>query len=1050
MSYRHLLLLLTGALGLAARGSVNATGSAGSAVGYMENRGQFIDQAGRPATYVGFLLHGLGFNVQLRNTGFSYDLSDSVSTVRQKDTSGFGEEDEITWTVRYHRLDLDFIGGNPAPQIIPEGPVGPVCNYYTYGTSEKGALGIRQYERVVYTNVYPGIDVAFTLTDGQSFKYDIIVHPEGDPADIRIRIQGADGTRVTEEGVVMGTRFGELVESIPACYWRLSDTNRPTTANFVEVAPDEFGIQCTEPRPAGAELVIDPVPELLWCSYFSMINANIDRLSAAVDSSEGRFAFAGTVWGQYFIATTGAHQGTYGGGQRDAFVGMVDPDSGTAWLTYFGGVEQDDGIALDVANNKIIVLGQTMSSSNIAFNSTTAFDGPVDGFLARFDLPTGMLELSHYIGGSETDYFNDMALHDTLVYVVGNTNSLSIEIAGVGADGTYNGGPRDGYICAFSTIDLSIHYGSYVGGSNEDSFAQVAWDGENGVYAFGSTTSADGIATPGAYMEELPYDTVKATFMLKFEPLGPRVWGSYYALPFPAYSTAEVEAMNGSVYLVGSYIQGAFDNMDLSEGPILLPTDSSSFMPSPAAVPVQSYYVHFTGEGFISGCSYLSGSIGFTLRDLSAREGRVYLLGNTYSPDMASCGAWDEEPEYYEGVVIRLSDDDLPDWISYFGGSSHDELHAVVSYGDRIYLIGATMSPGLATADAIQTTGDELGSFLFATFEDTCATGMVGAAGPITGGSEVCEGNVEVYSISVVPDALCYEWSVPVGAQILSGQGTESITVLFGSNSGWVRATARSACRAGQSAYLYVTVNVMEAILFAPQGTMLCPDVPSTAVVITDYPFVWNTGPVEDTIQVAEPGPYCVILSHPSGCTSNSDTLQFVNGPFLATSITSGDATPDGSTEVQYSAEYHFGSSYDWDVFGGDIVDTQYQHAYVFWNAQGNGWVAVSESAEGYCTSYDTLFVQVISTGIPGGRDLVRPIVHPVPADELLVIQAGNYEGNVLATVVDASGRVVRQGNLTFIGGRAILHVRELANGTYSLRMASDLFLYSVGLVVDH
>ena len=42
--------------------------------GFIENKGQIVDQDGKPNADVKFLFRGRGMNVQLRAHGFSYDL----------------------------------------------------------------------------------------------------------------------------------------------------------------------------------------------------------------------------------------------------------------------------------------------------------------------------------------------------------------------------------------------------------------------------------------------------------------------------------------------------------------------------------------------------------------------------------------------------------------------------------------------------------------------------------------------------------------------------------------------------------------------------------------------------------------------------------------------------------------------------------------------------------------------------------------------------------------------------------------------------------------
>jgi hypothetical protein len=77
----------------------------------------------------------------------------------------------------------------------------------------------------------------------------------------------------------------------------------------------------------------------------------------------------------------------------------------------------------------------------------------------------------------------------------------------------------------------------------------------------------------------------------------------------------------------------------------------------------------------------------------------------------------------------------------------------------------------------------------------------------LTGLSYATQGNTTTYSISSVNGATTYNWSVPAGWSILNGQGTNTITVLVGHNSGFVRVTPSNACASGSVRMKYVIVN---------------------------------------------------------------------------------------------------------------------------------------------------------------------------------------------------------------------------------------------------
>ncbi len=87
---------------------------------------------------------------------------------------------------------------------------------------------------------------------------------------------------------------------------------------------------------------------------------------------------------------------------------------------------------------------------------------------------------------------------------------------------------------------------------------------------------------------------------------------------------------------------------------------------------------------------------------------------------------------------------------------------------------------------------------------------VLGAAGPITGAGEVCQGaSEEIYSVEQVANAGGYTWAVPDGAEITSGQNTSIIMVSFSDTavSGDISVYAYDACSNGPAAVLPVEVH---------------------------------------------------------------------------------------------------------------------------------------------------------------------------------------------------------------------------------------------------
>lgn len=84
------------------------------------------------------------------------------------------------------------------------------------------------------------------------------------------------------------------------------------------------------------------------------------------------------------------------------------------------------------------------------------------------------------------------------------------------------------------------------------------------------------------------------------------------------------------------------------------------------------------------------------------------------------------------------------------------------------------------------------------------------AAGAISGTSPVCQGTTQVlYSVGTIGGATSYNWVLPSGAVINTGNGTNAISVNFGASavSGNITVNGVNACGSGTSSSYSVTVN---------------------------------------------------------------------------------------------------------------------------------------------------------------------------------------------------------------------------------------------------
>lgn len=213
--------------------------------------------------------------------------------------------------------------------------------------------------------------------------------------------------------------------------------------------------------------------------------------------------------------------------------------------------------------------------------------------------------------------------------------------------------------------------------------------------------------------------------------------------------------------------------------------------------------------------------------------------------------------------------------------------------------------------------------------------------GAITGPTTICSGTSGVqYSISSVPNATNYTWTVPSGASITAGQGTTNLTVTFGANSGTVSVTASNACGTSNATFTSVYVDPNPAVgpisnITGPTAicanqtnvTYVLPAVSNATTYNWTVPSAANitAGQGTNTVTVTfgnVSGNICVDASNSCGVSPSSCLTLTVspNAPSIPISI-SGNTTVCSGQVGNYSvAPVSNATSYNWSVPAGATV----------------------------------------------------------------------------------------------------------------------------------
>jgi gliding motility-associated-like protein len=206
---------------------------------------------------------------------------------------------------------------------------------------------------------------------------------------------------------------------------------------------------------------------------------------------------------------------------------------------------------------------------------------------------------------------------------------------------------------------------------------------------------------------------------------------------------------------------------------------------------------------------------------------------------------------------------------------------ATITAGAGSNNITASYGPGSSTGNVTVFGSNSCGNGVVSTLPRTVNNIPV-IPGSILGNPNVCQSTSGiVYSIAPVPGATGYSWSVPSGAGIVLGAGTNSITVDYGASSvsGNVSVYAINACGNGPTSSKAITVNVKPTkpvisasgnpTTFCEGGTVLLSGAPA------GYTYLWTPGgATTQNNVVSASGNYTVVVTNPAtGCSSIPSNL---------------------------------------------------------------------------------------------------------------------------------------------------------------------------------
>ncbi|MFN8424236.1 MAG: SBBP repeat-containing protein [Anaerolineae bacterium] len=599
------------------------------------------------------------------------------------------------------------------------------------GPRETWRRGLPAYGRLVYRDVWPGIDVVY---DGSvnRLKHTFIVHPGADPSAIRLRWDGARGLRVDAGGqLVVDTAAGPLTDEAPVA-WQVQEVGAARASVAVRYAlggdaPEADGATygfAVDAYDRSRTLVIDPA--MFVYVGFLGVAGNDRGLGIAVDADRN-------------VYLTGDLD-------QDAYVAKVSADGRQlVYLTVFAGDAYESGfdVAVDAAGAAYVTGATSTYDATFPVHrgpSVAYGGGSADAFVAKLSPDGGDAVYAGYLGGAGTDFAEGIAVDAAgNAYLTGIAASTEATFpVKIGPDVTQNG-RFDAFVTKLkaepfaANVRDNVVWSGFIGGAGDDvavmdwgiSSGHIAIDAAGNAYISGQTNSDETTFPDGDGVGALPgpdrtYNGDWDAFVVKVHADGAGFGYAGY-IGGAGYDEGKGMAVDaaGAAYLTGQ-TNSTEATFPVKVGPDLTfngMTDAYIAKVAPDGASLE-YCGYIGGDDDEQGAGVALGP-----------DGAIYVAGSVQSgentfpvtggPDLTfngPDGETDDAAFDADAFVGRLRSPvatgdprDSWDFLGYAGGADRDScLWLTVDGSGDAYIVGETIS-GLDTFPDGRPVGDRLG-----------------------------------------------------------------------------------------------------------------------------------------------------------------------------------------------------------------------------------------------------------------------------------------------------------------------------------------------------
>lgn len=225
---------------------------------FIENKGQFENDL--PAAKKAFnYCVDKGYQVFFYNNELCYRFTKQLKSkapifnIFENEEKREEREHKVKTELQY--IQVKWLNSNPDAVIVVENKQ---KTYYSYvvntGNKKPSTVMCDGYSKLIYKDLYPGIDVEYVFHPETGLKYNLLIHPGADISKVQMQYVGAADISIKNENIHIPSLAGTIIDHAPVTFYAAN--NKKINSSFtIRNNIVSFNVQAYN---STQEIVIDP------------------------------------------------------------------------------------------------------------------------------------------------------------------------------------------------------------------------------------------------------------------------------------------------------------------------------------------------------------------------------------------------------------------------------------------------------------------------------------------------------------------------------------------------------------------------------------------------------------------------------------------------------------------------------------------------------------------------------------------------------------------------------------------------------------------------